>query len=392
MMKRWGGKVGLSGAGLAALMMSSPVLAKIKPSITIEPRLGYDSNPFLQSGNELSSGYAAITVRPKLSSASPKGEVSLSGYYDRTQYFKNYDSANQYGGAFEAQHAVSQTLTVFGALRYDHAVVGQDDNVASGGAPIDQTDINLIGTRAQVNTYAASGGFALKVSPKDTVNVDGGYTATRYEDRPIGSDNDNYGGRIGYQRAISAKTKVGVSGSVYRIDYDTPGLHSMVMQPSVTFSTELSPKWHFDGSLGVSFTTIDFPNGTSDKNTGIAGDANLCHKGSKNTFCLYASRSVSGSGFGGTVRRSQAGFSFDQRLTETLSFNTGGSYARSSSLGGLVPLREYVSGHVGLSNRFTKNLTVGIQGQYRDVFGTGADVKADYGAEINATLALPGPK
>ena len=392
MTKNWGRTVGFSGAGLAALIIASPVLAKIKPSIEIQPRLGYDANPFLQSGNDLSSGYAGITITPKLSSATPKGEVSLSGHYDRTEYFKNYDATDQYGGAFEAQHAVSQKLTIFGALRYDHSVIGQDDNVATGTAPINNTDINLIGTRAQLDSYSGSAGFAWKVSPRDTINVDGGYTASRYVDRPIGSDNDNYGGRVAYQRAISANTKVGVSGSVYRIDYDTPGLHSMVMQPNVTFSTELSPKWHFDASAGVSFTTIDLPSGVSDKNTGLAGSANLCHKGSKNTFCLFVSRTVSGSGFGGTTRNSQAGFNFDQRVTETLSVYTGASYARSSSLSGLIPMREYVSGHVGVSNRFARNLTVGIQGQYRDVFGTGSDVKSDYGAEINATLALPGPK
>ena len=392
MNKVWGGKVGLSGAGLAALLIAGPALAKIKPSVETQVRLGYDSNPFLQSGNDLASGYAGVTVTPKLSAATGKGEVSLTGHYDRTEYFKTYDGTDQYGAELEARQALSQKLTVFGGLRYDHSVIGQDDDVVSGAAPIDDTDINLIGSRARINTYSGSAGFAWQATPKDTVTVDGGYTASRYEDRPAGSNNDNYGGRIGYQRAISAKTKVGISGSAYRIDYDTPGLHSMVIQPNVTFSTQLSPRWQFDGSIGVSFTTIDLPVGPNDKSTGIAGEANLCHKGSKNTFCLFASRSVSGSGFGGTTRRSQAGFNFDQRLSEKLSLNAGGSYARSASLSGLLPLREYVSGHVGLSNRFARNLTVGIQGQYRDVFGTGLPVKADYGAEINATLALPGPK
>jgi len=354
-------------------------------------RLGYDANPFLQSGNDLASGYGAVSIRPKLSAATAKGEVALSGHYDRTEYFKNYDASNQYGAALEAQHAVSQKLNVFAALRYDHDVIGQDDNVVSA-VPIDNTDINLLGSRAQVNTYAASAGFGLKVSPKDTVNVDGGYTATRYENGLRGSDNDNYGGRVAYQRAISPKTKIGVSGSVYKIDYDTPGLSTLVMQPSVTFSTELSPKWHFEGSLGISFSTIYLPIGPDRKDSGIAGDATLCHTGSRNKLCIFASRSVSGSGFGGSTRRSQAGVDFSQRLSEKLTLIAGGSYARSSSLGSTLPLREYVSAHVGLSDRIARNLTVGVRAQYRDVFGTSLPVGADYGGELYATLALPGPK
>lgn len=274
-------------------------------------------------------------------------------------------------------------------------MIGQSSNLASGAPgtpPVDQTDVNLIGQRQRSNTYSAQAGFSYKLSPKDELTASGGATLTRFPHRPPGSASDDYGGQFTYLHAISERTKIGLTGSIYKIVYDLPGLSTLVMQPGVTFSTKLSQAWTLDATLGVSFSQVKQPTvAATPTSKGLAGSINLCHKGSLNNFCFYGSRSVSSSGFGGSTQRNQFSFQFDQKLTETLSATGNATYAQTKSQVGALGKREYVSAQAGLQKRVTRRLKVGIDGRYRDVFGAGPPIKADLGGEVNATLSLPGP-
>ena len=379
---------GSCAAAFVALAMGAPACAgPAKLSVDTTVRLGYDINPFLSPGSDLASGYVEATVAPKLTKRTEKGVVKLSGHYERTEYLRRYGNSNQYGGELAVQQRVTPKLSIYGALRYDSEVIGQSDDVVTG-APIDDTDVNLIGLRRRADTYSVSGGWEYQVGPKDTLSANGGATATRYGSGPAGGDSDNIGGSVAWQHAISSRSKIGLSGSVYRIDYDTPGLSTMVMQPSVTFSTELSPTWHFDASLGMSFSDLTLPKARDESSKGLSGTVNLCHKGVKDNFCLYADRSVSGSGAGSTVERTQLGISYNRRLTEKLGFSANGSYARSKSQAGTIPTREYVSIRSGFDWQMTPRLKLGSEGRYRDVFG-GRQIRADYGGDLYAILTLP---
>ncbi len=373
---------------------AQPVQAKVRASIDTDVRLSYDSNPFLSTGDNLSSGSVTAGVQPKLTYSDVTNDVTLTGDYDRTEYFRRYDGTDAYGGGLDARHRFSPGTDAFVSLRYDSNVIGQYDDTLANNAgipPIDDTDINLIGTRQRSSIYSANAGFNAKLSPKDSISGNVGATASRYPGRAQGADSNNYGGSLSYSRAISERSRVGLSGSVYYIDYDLTGLHTMVMQPAVTFSTQLSPTWSFDASIGVSFSDLSVPGLDDRKDTSISGSANICHKGRLNRLCLSGSRQVSGSGFGGTTERDQIAFNFQQTLTDKLSANAGGGYARSTSQNGLFGRREYVNLQGGLDYRLTRRLTIGADARYRDVYGAGIDVDADIGGSLSAKLALPGP-
>ena len=382
-------------AGIAAPAMAANVKAKVETSV----RLGYSSNPFLSTGTDLASGSVTGSIDPSLTWVTEKGSVVLSGNYDRTEYFRNYTGVSGYGGGLDFKQKLSPKLDVYGGLRYDSRIIGQSDNSLAGtpgSLPVDDTDVNLIGTRQRSNTLQASAGYSWQVSPRDTITGNAAATLSRYPNRPVGSDSDNFGGTIGYQRAISEKTKVGVSGTVYHISYDTPGLDTLVMQPNVTFSTSFSEAWTFDASLGISFSQLHLPGGGNDvENTGWAGSADLCHRGRLNNFCLSASRQVSASGFGGTVTRDQLAFNMHQQLTERLGFNGGGSFAQSDSQAFSIVKRRFVSAQGGLDYKLFPNVVVGADARYRDVFGNRifpggrVNTKADIGGEVSATLILP---
>ncbi|RVT94924.1 hypothetical protein [Sphingomonas crocodyli] len=383
-------------AGLATPAMAANVKAAVETSV----RLGYSSNPFLSAGNDLASGSVTGSIDPSLTWVTEKGSVVLRGNYDRTEYFRNYDGVSGYGGGLDVKQKLSPTLDVFGGLRYDSRIIGQgNDDIAGapGSLPIDDTDVNLIGTRQRSNTLQASGGYSWQVSPRDTITGNASAAFTRFPGRVAGSDSDNLGGTVGYQRAISEKTKIGVSGTVYHISYDTPGLDTLVMQPNVTFSTSFSETWSFDASLGVSFTDLKIPGaGNDQRNTGWAGTADLCHRGRVNNFCFSASRQVSASGFGGTVTRDQLAFNMHQQLTERLGFNGGGSFSQSESQAFAIGKRRFASVQGGLDYKLFPNVVVGADAHYRDVFGNRGgvtnsrfDTKADVGGEISATLILP---
>ena len=380
-------------AGLGAPALAAPV----KLSVETNYRLGYDMNPFLLGGDNVSSGYIETSIAPKLTKKTEKGEVSVGGHYGRTAYLRRYGRSDYYGGDASVQQRVTPKLAVFGALRYSSDVVGENDNVVTGsGAPIDNTDVNLIGSGLRSNLYSASGGFQYQATPRDTISVDGGYTKTTYSDGPGGVDSDSKGGRVALQHAVNSRTKIGVSGSVYKIGYDQPGLSTLIMEPRVTFSTQLSATWEFDASLGVSFSDLSLPAtiGPDQRSKGVSGSVNLCHKGSRDDFCFYGDRNVSASGFGGSVERTQFGFSYDRRLSERLGFAAGGSYSRSKTQANVLGFgaREYVSAHAGFDYKLSRVITIGTEGRYRDAFGQGFPIKSDLGGEIYATVALPGPK
>jgi hypothetical protein len=382
--------IAIVAGGFAA----APALAqKVKASIQATARLEYDNNPFLLGGSDVSSGSVSGGLTPKLSYTGEKDVVELTGYYDRTKYFRRYDDTDAYGGGLEARHRFAPGTEIYGGLRYDSSIIGaNNDNAVTtpGTPPVDDTDVNLIGTRARSETYSASGGFNARLSSRDDISARGGITAVRYPGRPAGSDSTNYGGTLGYNHAISEKTRIGISGTAYYIDYDTPGLHTMVMQPSVTFSSQLSPSWNVEGSLGVSFSTLSAPGIPDSHDTSWAGTLDLCHKGQRNNLCLSFARSVSASGFGGTTNRTSAGLTFDQRLTERLNLTASGTYVRSESQQTTLGTREYVGGSVGLNYRLLRNLKIGAEARYRDLYGAAFPIDSDYGGTISATLDLPG--
>lgn len=396
-MKHNGGmKFGAMGIALMAVMGAQPVLAgQVKASVDTTVRLGYDINPFLSEGRDLGSGVAQVDVRPALSYRTETGETVLSGHYDHSQYQRLYGHSDEYGATLDTRKRLSPSLNVFATLRYDSSVIGQGDSLAgnvAGTPPVDNTDVNLIGQRQRSNIYSAQAGGTYKLGPKDDISVDGGVTLTHFPNRPAGSNSNDYGGRIAYTHAVSDRTKIGFSESVYKIVYDIASLNTLVAEPALTFSTQFSPTWTFDASLGVSISSIEQP-GVSGRERSIswAGSTNLCHKGSKNNFCFYASRSVSSSGFGGTTENDQAGLQFRQTLTEHLSAHANASYARTKSQIASLGIRQYVSADLGLDQRITRRLRIGVDGRYRDVFGSGPSIKSDIGGEVNATLSLPGP-
>ncbi|KKC24282.1 hypothetical protein [Sphingomonas sp. SRS2] len=379
-------------AVLAGLLAATPsAAAPIEASVDLSTRLGYDINPFLSGGNDLASPYVESSIAPKLSKRTEKGEVAVQGHFTRTAYLEKYGKSDQYGAEATLQQRVTPKLSVFAALRYDSEVIGQGDDEVTG-SPIDDTDINLIGLRQRSDTYVASGGFEYQLTSKDTISADGGYTATRYANGGSG-DSNNFGGRVGWQHAVNERTKIGVSGAVYKIEYpDNAGLSTLIMEPRVTFSTKLSATWTFDASAGISFSDLTLPAllGPDQTSKGLSGNASLCHKGSRDDFCFFAGRSVSASGLG-TVERTSAGANYSRKLTERIGFQAGGSYTRSESQATTFSTREYVSAHAGFEWQAARQIIIGTEGRYRDVFG-GPQIKADLGGEIYMTVALPGPR
>lgn len=399
---------------LAAMGLSTGASAKVQLTVETEYRLGYDANPFLSAGSDTSATYMETSIQPTVSVVTAKGTTALTGHFDRTAFFEKYGRSDEYGGELSTQQRVTNSLTVFGRLGYDSQVIGQGDDEVTGSTPgsgTDSTDVNLIGQRQRVDTYSASGGFQYQVSSKDTLSVNGGYTASRYQDRGVvvvpgvpvpgvplapNADSNTYGGQAGWQHALNAKSKIGVRGSVYKIDYDTPGLSTLVMQPQVTFTSKLSPTWTVDAAAGMSFSKLN-RGGTSEHAQGFAGSLQLCKVGARDDFCIVADRSVSASGAGQTVERSQVGVNYRRLLNERLAVRWNGVYSRSEKQkdtlqGALLipglPTRQYVSGRAGVEYEAWRGIKFGVEGHYRDFFGGTFPVKADYGGNAFASINL----
>ena len=101
-----------------------------------------------------------------------------------------------------------------------------------------------------------------------------------------------------------------------------------------------------------------------------------------------ARASVSASGAGSTVERTQVGVNYRHTLSERMTFLWNGSYSRSEGQAGLLGTRQFVSGRGGLEYQLQRGLKIGAEGYYRDIYGQGFPVKADIGGDIYATIQL----
>jgi len=179
----------------------------------------------------------------------------------------------------------------------------------------------------------------------------GGMTAAN-GNREIGYQSATLG--ASYSRQASARTRLGVSGTASRTNYEGNRPSADTYSLSGTISQRFSRNWSLSGSAGVSVTDSQgnafFPGYSS---VAPVASVSICNQPVNKNLCLSYSRSQQPS-YLGDVRTSDAvSFEYSERLSQRTRADIGASYSRSKSSSDVVtayPNLESVSLRGSLSH------------------------------------------
>lgn len=372
----------------AAVALIAPGLAhaqeETRASIDVAPSVGYSSNPFSGSGNDLGSGYAAIDITPRFELLMPRDTLTVSGNANLQKYFTNYDDATSYRVSTEYRGKPSARANTHLRVDLTSAIIGAYDSGAAfePGAP-PPSDLALFGTRDRRRGVYATGDFDLALSERDSISASAFYEIARYRRFADISDYDGLGSTFNYNRHLSAKTCVGLQGALSRYDYRGARGQTNVYTISATASTRLNDYWTVDGALGVSFV-----NSSSSGSTGKAspsGNINLCRQGPLSTFCIIGSRSVRPTGYNGSQYVNSIGANWSRKLSTFDSISARAMYTtEGGSQSPLIPgvRAQYLTGSATYERRLSERLRFTATGQYRQIFADSLSRPADYGGRL----------
>lgn len=379
---------GLYGCAAAALIAPGVAVAQVetRTSIDVSPGVGFSSNPFAGTGDNLSSGYASLDVMPRLELVMPHDTLTVSGQGSFQKYFRNYADASNY--RVTANYTGRPSARVNTHMRVDltSAIIGAYDSLTSGvvepGLP-PPTDLALFGTRDRRRGVYATGGFDAALSERDSISMSAFYEVARYREFAAISNYDAFGSTFGYNRQLSANTRVGVQGSLSRYSYPGARGQTTVYSVNATASTRLNQLWTIDGALGTSIVNSNSIGSTG--KASLSGNVNLCRQGALSNFCLNASRSVRPTGYNGSQYVNTVGATWSLRRSQFDTISARALYttedgSRSLQFPGIRA--QYLTTSATYEKRLSERLRATATAQYRKIFTDTLGRPADIGGRI----------
>ena len=408
-----------TAATLAATLVGTDATAQTESRVSadVSATAGYSHNPYTLQGNETGSPLVSLDIAPRYQLLTPKSTITVSADADIQQYLHRYGNNVNYSGALDYQGRPSERITAHARIDLSTAVLGSSNNylplansagtgipgtggsgtgatdttVGAGLEPITgatpltpYTDVGLYGLRDRRRSAQASGNIGFTLSARDSLNVNAFAGLARYSGL-VGSDYEDYGGGIGYQRRLSSRLSLGLSGAVSTYDYHTTFPSSQTYSIEATSSVTLSDRWKADGALGVSF--IEGGGAGSARNTSLAGNLDLCRQGAYSSLCLQAARQASPTGYVGTQYVTSVGLSWNRQLDERQNVSLSADYSKVGGgqtliVGGLPLETEYLQSTATYSRQLRSRLKFVASANYRDLLGNNGGHTADYGGQI----------
>lgn len=378
-----------------ALLGGGSAQAETRASINTSLTGELASNPYLVSGPNTSAASAVVTVSPAVKFLDGSKTIGLNATYKHSEFSRRYRSSNDILASASLSQKLSPRLNYSADLGYNNSVVGANDlltfgaNPPSGGAfPPLPGDIALAGLRQRRQSFTGGLNLGYTASARDNFHVQGGFSLVRYPSGSVASEYDSTSGSFGYNRILSSRASVGLNVGVSRSDYRRTTIgDATTISPQLTFSTKFGATWSASAALGVSHSKITGPLGRYGQNS-ASGSINLCNAPSSGKFCLFASRSVQPTSFGGTVRpQTSIGASYSVRLDAKSNINANANYSRSGQVnqtaipnnGSIDYGQASLNYSRRLSQRLQGNLTASYADSYRDTIPRKANMMFGFG-------------
>ena len=428
-MIRAGFLLGAAGVALAATAARAQTESRVSADVSATG--GYSSNPFTVSGDDTGAAVVTIDIAPRYQLLTPRSTITVSADANIQQYISRYGNNVSYAGAVDYQGQPSERVTAHARIDLSSAVLGAfnsylpfaggiggiatpglgattDTGTAAiggtgiGGAGaagaigtglqpivaatplVSYTDVGLYGLRNRRRSARASGDLGFVLSARDSLTVGAFGELTRYRGL-IASDYDAYGGSLAYQRRLSNRLSVGLSGSASNYSYHSLYSDTRTYSIQATASAALNERWTANGALGVTF--VDGGGDGSTRSTSLSGSLDLCRRGPHSSMCLQAVRQASPTGIAGTQYVTTAGFSWNRQLDERQNVTLNGTYSKVGggtvrALGGLPLQSEYVQGVASYGRRLAPRLRFVASANYRELLSGNAGRSADYGGQV----------
>ena len=414
---------------IAAIVPASVAAQTTIPSITVTAGGAYSSNPLLTESSD-SAVSTQLDVRPQVRFVDGVREAVIGASYNRADYVTGGLGSNDgYGINGSANARLSPRTSLGVSAMYDSQILGAGngffvpsavvpavgtgtgttsagttDPTPVGTAPIVVNpvvtlpgtglingDVGLIGLRQRRNTLQAQFTGNYLVDTRSTLSFGLNGVRSTYPGGAAQLANyTSYGANIGYSRSLSEISSGGFQLSASKVDY-ARGLSSQVYTPRFTYSRSLSSRWSMTAALGAGIVRDD----TSGTNVSVSVEGSLCRVTERGQGCVTAARIPSATGRGGVSVVTNAGLSYSQRLSESLSLGIGGTINHvdggvlRDTTGGLIDAgdQDLYSGDVSLQRQIGSRLSIIAQASYRHInssFANGSDIGARLGLSWSA--------
>ncbi|ARS27323.1 autotransporter domain-containing protein [Sphingomonas sp. KC8] len=359
--------------------------------VDLSTSAGYSTNPFLSEDSNTDSAFIEGAIRPNISFIDDRGRTELGGYYSRSEYLRRSISASEaYGASARTNRKLSEKVDVRALLSYDSSIVGSADAEGNFDPSLPQyPDIGLIGQRQRREMFSATAGATIRPNARDVWTIDFDGSKVRYPGDALADANyKSYGARLGYSRAISETSTIGVTLGYTQIDYDAPNQDSRIISPQLTYSTRFAGGWSISAAVGVSLTRRDLIVG-KDNSTALSGNLQACRETERSNLCFGGSRATSATGFGGARTQTDLFANYNYRLSERSTISARANYSINGDDGLVLPgNRKYLSVGTDYSHQFSERLRLTAAVAYRDAYAPFLSPDADIRGSIGLAYTL----
>ena len=372
----------LGGAALALLSVAPAIGAPMDFGGTAEVRAGYGTNPFLVSGQNGGSGLVGFTLSPVLTRRAETSTTSLGVTYNRDQYFRRYDHADDFLVDLNRTQQLSTKLSATAHAGYSSSISAfispTFDNIV-----VDPTVIDQLALGQRRKRIEGDAGLSWQPTARDTFTLG------------VNAEKDSYGGRTAidyyyygangsYSRAISSHTRIGVQLAASKVDQK--GFRdSISYSPSFLLTQEINQHWTFNGSIGGIIDREHRTTGGTDTTTSLGFSGSLCGTYPRLNTCITASRQSAPSGIGGLRRQTQIGVTADYQLTEHSRLSGAASYGVSTEASpAIFPRQHFTLARIDYDRDLTRRISAGAGATYQS--NTGGSLYGGHSVTVTAHL------
>ena len=360
--------------------------------VDLEAGVGYGTNPQLRILDSQAEGFGRASVHLVHTRKSERAATILSAYGENITYTGNGKSQQLVIITAHHDAAVSERLRVFSNLSASLNSGGQLGNrfvnipvsgLLSGpviGPTLPPPDVTFLSVNDREYHVGGQLGLVAQVNARDTLTVTGeaDYGFSR------GGFRRHYAelsGLAGYERRLNERWTLGARVGVDQANYSNAA-DSTIFTPQATAHYQVSERWNVFGAIGASIADVK-SNGISDRSTGLALDAGLCHQGKASSMCGHVSRSQQRATTFGPVKLLSFDLDYSRRLDAKQTIQLSAGISRSTSTANsfalTVPFTNvtYVRSAAVLTRELNTKLFGGVNVGARKFTQIGPDPKAD---------------
>lgn len=381
-----------------AIFLSGSAHAETRISANASVKSEIANNPYLLGGTQTSATSIAVSLTPQLSFEDGVKSINVTGDIRHTEFSRRYSSTDDFRVNAALSQKISPTLSFNAGVGFDSSVVGANDllafDQASGGgnSPPLPTDLAFNGLRQRRQSIDGNVNLGYTPSARERWQFQGGFSFTKYPQGSSASEYNSASGSIGYNRTLNGRTSIGVNVGVSRVDYRRTLIgDATTISPQATFTTRFDAGWSLTASAGLSHSLVRGPLGYSGRNS-ASGSVNVCRARDRGKFCVFATRSVQASSFGGGVRpQTSFGASYSLRLDSLSTIDVSANYSRTAqSIFGVGQSSQYGRASLIFNRRLTQKLQASFGANYADSFRDIVQRRANIAANVSLSYSFGG--